>query len=274
MPIDIKPVQVQSKFPLEKKPSLDPSEKEIYNDVFSLQNAFKILFLVLDNTFTKIQDYVNGAPTEAPINGVTYGRKDAAWVAVTAGGGGSSLVEALNKAAYDAMKAAPAVTVTGGSVGNLYDLAVTVTSGTDTYVILIFSRVAQGATFVNAPLAKYTVPAGKTAKYFASTFDAQTGNNWAAYKSQVYNTTTAAAVLGPTGSGATVVVENNVGLLKYPLLPPAMFPNIANTTISTPLNPIILPTVATAGQQIVLRAASAADANTRSVSALYVFLVS
>lgn len=91
MPLDIEPIQVQSKFPLEKKPSLDPGEKEIYNDVFSLQNAFKILFLVLDNTFTKIQDYINGIVEgipEAPIDGQIYGRKDADWEPVVSGGGG------------------------------------------------------------------------------------------------------------------------------------------------------------------------------------------
>jgi hypothetical protein len=91
MPLEIEPIQVQSKFPLEKKPSLDPAEKEIYSDVFSLQNAFKILFLVLDRTFTQIADYVNTIATgipEAPIDGQQYARKDAGWVVVTGGGGG------------------------------------------------------------------------------------------------------------------------------------------------------------------------------------------
>jgi hypothetical protein len=59
MAIVIQPIKVQSKFPVENKPSLDPKQKEIYNDVFALQNAFKILFIVLDNTFKLIQDEVN-----------------------------------------------------------------------------------------------------------------------------------------------------------------------------------------------------------------------
>jgi hypothetical protein len=87
MAILIEPIQVQSQFPLEKKPSLDPAEKEIYSDVFSLQNSFKILFLVLDNTFQQIEDAVNtglsgsGIP-EAPMDGQTYGRKNGTWVVI------------------------------------------------------------------------------------------------------------------------------------------------------------------------------------------------
>lgn len=95
MPLTIDPIQEQSKFPVEKKPSLDPNEKAIYSDVFSLQNAFRILFLVLDNTFKKIQDYINTSGTgvpEAPVDGTVYGRKDAAWTAVSGSSPASSTV--------------------------------------------------------------------------------------------------------------------------------------------------------------------------------------
>lgn len=95
MPLEIDPIEQQSNFPIEKKPSLDPSEVRTYADVFSLQNGFRILFRVLDNTFDAIADYVNAIPAgipEAPEDGQTYGRKDADWVPVTGGGGGVSYI--------------------------------------------------------------------------------------------------------------------------------------------------------------------------------------
>lgn len=272
MPLNIEPIQVQSKFPVEKKPSLDPAQKQIYTDVFSLQNAFRILFKVLDNTFEKIQDYINAGIGEAPIDGQIYGRKNAAWEAIAATGG-AAIMETLNQAAYDALRGAPATTVTAGNVGTLYDLAVSVSIGGKNYVILMYSTVSRGTTYVNATNAKYTVPAGKTAKYFASSFDNQTGNNWSFYKSQVYNTTTTTAVVGPTGSGASLIVPNNTGMLSFPIDPSDLFPNTANATVSAPLASPFLPAVASAGQQILLRNASGADSNTRTVSAIYVFLI-
>jgi len=89
MPIVIPKIEDQSKFPIEKKPSLDPNQKEVYSDVFSLQNAFRILFHVLNNMFGAIQDYINTNLLEdAPADGTTYGRKDHAWVPTGGGGGG------------------------------------------------------------------------------------------------------------------------------------------------------------------------------------------
>lgn len=87
MAIIIKSITDQSKFPIEKKPSLDPQEKAIYSDVFSLQNAFRILFGVLDNTFKQIQDAVNTGLTgsgipEAPMDGKLYGRKNGTWIEI------------------------------------------------------------------------------------------------------------------------------------------------------------------------------------------------
>lgn len=87
MPLIVKPIQDTSKFPLEKKPSLDPNQKSIYTDVFSLQNCFRILFNVLDNFFLELMDYINNTSVgdDAPSDGQTYGRRNKAWVVVSAG---------------------------------------------------------------------------------------------------------------------------------------------------------------------------------------------
>ena len=87
MPLIVKPIQDTSKFPLEKKPSLDPNQRAIYTDVFSLQNCFRILFNVLDNFFLELMDYINNTSVgdDAPSDGQTYGRRNKAWVVVSAG---------------------------------------------------------------------------------------------------------------------------------------------------------------------------------------------
>jgi hypothetical protein len=149
MPINIDPIQVQSNFPVEKKPSLDPEQKAIYNDVFSLQNAFRILFLVLDNTFTKIQDHINGLVEgipEAPIDGQLYGRKDAAWEVAAAGAGSAVFIPG---AFYGFLPNYLAASTANNAVGsNLISVQLAQINGTGTFKIgLNITTYSAGMTF-------------------------------------------------------------------------------------------------------------------------------
>lgn len=61
------------KYPLTLKPTIAPTDLQLYTDIFSLQNTLRILMAALDANFALL---------EAPLDGKTYGRKDGTWVAL------------------------------------------------------------------------------------------------------------------------------------------------------------------------------------------------
>lgn len=84
MPLTVDPIQEQADIPMKNKPTTLPKDKETYADVFALLNIFRVLFVAIDRALAQIVSYINSAGwlTDAPSDGVTYGRKNGAWADV------------------------------------------------------------------------------------------------------------------------------------------------------------------------------------------------
>jgi len=74
-------------YPLTLKPSIEPTDLRLYTDIFSLQNTIRIMMQVLDSNFISLEDEIVVRLLDAPEDGKLYGRKDGAWVEITAGPG-------------------------------------------------------------------------------------------------------------------------------------------------------------------------------------------
>jgi len=105
------------KYPITLKPLTFPDYKETYNDIFNLQNSFRILIHQLDATFEK-------AVPEAPEDGKAYVRKDKTWVEESSGAGLSlstiSIADGLNTLAVGKVSALTYIVVTAPARVRLY----------------------------------------------------------------------------------------------------------------------------------------------------------